>query len=132
MASNDYTKDDIKHAKAALHELSITALIIAKQLLDGMSDFNPKENEYWESLPGTMGTMQPASNFLKERIAKAIESGKVVVKDRKEIEQKKAKEVPQLSIQQRLQQQAYAMSEGIEEWLDTFTVDAETFDPKRF
>ena len=133
MASNDYTKDDIKHAKAAPpYELSITAAIIAKQLLDGMPDLNPKENEYWESLPGTMGTMQPASNFLKERIAKAIESGKVVVKDRKEIEQKKAKEVPQLSIQQRLQQQAYAMSEGIEEWLDTFTVDAETFDPKGF
>ena len=133
MASNDYTKDDIKHAKAAPpYELSITAAIIAKQLLDGMPDFNPKENEYWESLPGTMGTMQPASNFLKERIAKAIESGKVVVKDRKEIEEKKAKEVPQLSIQQRLQQQAYAMSEGIEEWLDTFTVDAETFDPKGF
>ena len=52
---------------------------------DGHFAKDCQENEYWESLPGTMGTMQPASNFLKERIAKAIESGKVVVKDIKRV-----------------------------------------------
>ena len=133
MASNDYSKEDIKNAKASPpYELSITAAIIAKQLLDGMPDYNKKEDEYWDSLPGTMGKLEPVSKFLKERIAKAIEAGKEVLKDRKEIEQKKAKEVPQLSIQERLQQQAYVMCEGIEEWLDGFVVDAEAFDPKGF
>ena len=59
-----------------------------------MPHYNKKEDEYWDSLPGTMGKLQPSSKFLKERIAKAIEAGKEVLKDRKEIEQKKAKEVP--------------------------------------
>ena len=72
------------------------------------------------------------SNPLKERIAKAIEAGKEVPKDRKEIEQKKAKEVTELSIKILAKQQAYLMCEGIEEWLDGFVVDAEAFDPKGF
>ena len=44
-----------------------------------MPDYNPKEAEYWESLPGTMGTTQPATKFLKERIERAIEVGSKVV-----------------------------------------------------
>ena len=60
MSENDYTKEQIKQAKAApSHVLSITAAIIAKQLLDGMPDYNPKQNEYWESLAGTMGSIPP-------------------------------------------------------------------------
>ena len=50
MEANGYTKEQIRNAKAApAHEISITAAIIAKQLLDGMPDYNPKQNEYWES-----------------------------------------------------------------------------------
>lgn len=133
MAENGYSKDQIKNCKAApAYSLSITAAIVAKQLLDGMPDYNPKQNEYWESLPGTMGSVQPASKFLKERIEIAIKDGAEVLKDRKEIEQKKAKEVPLPSIQERIQTQAYVMAEGIDEWLDTFITDVDNFDPKGF
>ena len=133
MAENGYSKEQIKNAKAApAHSISITAAIVAKQLLDGMPDYNPKEAEYWESLPGTMGTTQPATKFLKERIEIAIKTGEEFLKDRKEIEEKKEKEVPQPSIQERLQQQALVMSESIDEWLDTFIVDPDTFDVKGF
>ncbi len=133
MAKNDYSKEQIKYAKAApSHELSITGSITAKLLMNGMPDYNKKHDEYWDSLPGTMGNTAPASKFLKERIQRAIDSGKVVITDRKEIEEKKAKEVPQLSIQERLQQQALMMCEGIEEWFDGYVTDAETFDLKGF
>ena len=99
MADNGYTKDDITKIKAApLHSLSITAAICAKQLLDGMPDFNQKEDDYWQTLAGTMGNTQPVSLFLKKRIKQAIEAGTLVLKDRKEIADKKAKTVPPLSL----------------------------------
>ena len=44
MEANGYTKEQIRNAKApSAHEISITVLIIAKQLLDGMSDYNPNK-----------------------------------------------------------------------------------------
>ena len=133
MANNGYTKDDIAKIKAApTHCLSITAGIIAKQLLDGMPDFNQKEDDYWQTLPGTMGTTQPVSIFLKKRIKEAIDAGSVVLRDRKEVAEKKAKTVPPPSIQERIREQAYVQSEAIEEWLEVFTLTPDKFDPKGF
>jgi len=132
MAQNGYTKEQIKHCKAApSYELSITAGIVAKQLLDGMPDYNPKQNEYWESLPGTMGSMQPATVFLKQRIERAIQTGSKVVEEKKEEEKKVANTyVP--SIQERIRDQAYIQSEAIEEWLEGWILDPKSFDPKGF
>lgn len=132
MAENGYTKEQIKHAKAApSYELSITAAIIAKQLLDGMPDFNPKQNEYWESLPGTMGSIQPATVFLKARIERAIETGSKVVEVKKQ-EDKKKENVYVPSIQERIREQAYLQVEAIDEWLEGWLVDPKSFDPKGF
>ena len=88
MAQNGYTKEQIKHAKALPLRTKHYSLIVAKQLLDGMSDYNPKQNEYWESLAGTMGSIEPATKFLKERIQRAIETGSKVVQVKKEEEKK--------------------------------------------
>ena len=132
MADNGYTKEQIKHAKSApTYELSITAAIVAKQLLDGMPDYNPKEAEYWESLPGTMGTTQPATKFLKERIERAIQVGSKVV-EVKQKEEKAKKDVYVPTIQERIRDQAYIQSEAIEDWLEGWLVDPKSFDPKGF
>ena len=132
MADNGYTKEQIKHARAApTYELSITAAIVAKQLLDGMPDYNPKEAEYWESLPGTMGTTQPATKFLKERIERAIQVGSKVV-EVKQKEEKAKKDVYVPTIQERIRDQAYIQSEAIEDWLEGWLVDPKSFDPKGF
>jgi hypothetical protein len=132
MANNGYSKEQIKHAKAApSFELSITAAIVAKQLIDGMPDYNPKEAEYWESLPGTMGTTQPATKFLKERIERAINAGSKVVEEKKE-EEKEKSNVYVPTIQERLTEQARKQSEEIEEWLDGWVSDRDNFDPKGF
>ncbi len=132
MESNGYTKEQIKHAKAApSHELSITAAITAKQLLDGMPDYNPKEDEYWDSLPGTMGKMAPASKFLKERITRAIEVGSKVIVEKK-AEEKLKSNVYVPSIQERIRDQAYIQSEAIEDWLEGWLTDPKSFNPKGF
>lgn len=132
MASNGYTKEQIKHAKAAPSScISVTAGIVAKQLLDGMPDYVEKENAYWESLPGTMGSKKPSTVFLKDRIQMAIDIGKAVLEREVEVEKQEAeKYVP--SIQERLREQAYIMVENIDEWLEGFTRDPDTFDPKGF
>ena len=132
MEANGYSKEEIKHAKAApSHNLSITAAIIAKQLLDGMPDFNKKEDEYWETLPGTMGNIKPASEFLKKKIEDCIAVGKTVVVEKKKEEQKK-ENVYVPSIQERIREQAYLQVEAIDEWLEGWLVDPKSFDPKGF
>ena len=130
--SGDYTKEQIKQAKAApSYVLSITAGISCKTLLDGAPDYVEKENQYWESLPGTMGSKRPVSEFIKDRVAKAIEAGSKVVVEKKEEEKAKANVyVP--SIQERLTEQARIQSEAIDEWLEGWIVDPKSFDPKGF
>ena len=132
MEQNDYTKEQIRQAKAApSHELSITAGITAKLLMNGMPDYNEKHDKYWESLPGTMGNTAPASKFLKARIERAIQAGTSVVEEKKEVEKEKANVyVP--TIQERIRDQARLQAEALEEWLDGFISDKKTFDPKGF
>ena len=132
MEKNGYTKDQIKKAKAAPgYTLSVTASITAKMLLCGMPDYNQKEAEYWDTLPGTMGTTQPATKFLKERIERAINEGAKVVAEKKEVEKEKSNVyVP--SIQERIRDQAHKQSEAIEDWLEGWLTDPKSFDPKGF
>jgi len=132
MEKNGYTKDQIKKAKAAPgYTLSVTASITAKMLLCGMPDYNQKEAEYWDTLPGTMGTTQPATKFLKERIERAINEGAKVVEEKKEVEKEKSNVyVP--SIQERIKDQAHKQSEAIEDWLEGWLTDPKSFDPKGF
>jgi len=130
--SGEYSKEQIKHCKAApASTLSITAAITAKMLLDGMPDINPKEAEYWESLPGTMGQLKPSTEFLKKKIELGIEAGSKTVEVKAKEEKEKANVyVP--TIQERIRDQAYEMAEPIDEWLEGWTVDKESFDPKGF
>ena len=132
MEQNDYTKEQLKQAKAApSHELSITAGITAKLLMNGMPDYNEKHDKYWESLPGTMGNTAPATKFLKARVERAIQAGTSIVEQKKEVEKEKANVyVP--TIQERIRDQARLQAEALEEWLDGFISDKKTFDPKGF
>ena len=132
MEQNDYTKEQLKQAKAApSFELSITAGITAKLLMNGMPDYNEKHDKYWESLPGTMGNTAPVTKFLKARIERAIEAGTSVVEEKQEVEKEKAN-VYTPTIQERIRDQARLQAEALEEWLDGFISDKKTFDPKGF
>ena len=130
--SGEYTKEQIKQAKAAPNYiLSVTAGISCKQLLDGAPDYSEKENAYWESLPGTLGSKKPVTDFIKKRIEEAITAGSKVVVEKKEEEKAKAGVyVP--TIQERIRDQSYAMAEEIDEWLEGWVVDPKSFDPKGF
>tara|TARA_R110000851_G_scaffold5929_4_gene24084 strand:+ start:1911 stop:3218 length:1308 start_codon:yes stop_codon:yes gene_type:complete len=133
MEKNDYSKEQVKQAKAApAHALSVTAGINARMLMNGMPDTNPKHDEYWESCPGTIGdTVGKVSTFLISRIERAITEGKIILAEKAEVaEETSSVYVP--TIQERIRDQAVQQSEGIEEWLDGFISNKKTFDPKGF
>ena len=133
MAENDYTKEQIKNAKAASnHALSITAGITCKMLLNGMPDTNPKHDAHWASLPGCVGDkVRPVTDFVRTRVEHAISVGSTVVEE-KNAEEKEKVNVHVPTIQERIRDQSFAMSEAIDEWLDGFVNDRKTFDPAGF
>jgi len=129
MKNNEYSKTDIAAAKKA--GVSTSVSISCKLINSGMPDYNPKHDEYWQSLAGTIGEVKPTSVFIKKHITEAIEKGKVIVEEVKKEEKAKAKVyVP--TIQERLLEQAKIQSEDIDEWLEGWTRDPNTFDPKGF
>jgi hypothetical protein len=130
--SGDYTKEQVKQAKAAPnHAMSVTAGIVARTLLDGAPDYSEKENAHWESLPGTTGSKKPVTEFLKKRVENAIAVGSTVVEVKQEEEKEKANVyVP--TIQERIRDQSIDMVEDIDEWLETWVADPNSFDPKAF
>lgn len=135
MEKNDYSKEDIRCVKSAPdYELSITAAISCKLLLDGMPDFNQKEDDYWQTLAGTTGHIQPATIFIKKRIAQAIEKGKSVKeqKEEKEKEEQKKKNIHKPSIQELLRLKAYSMTNDIDDFINGFEMTTgalKTFKP---
>jgi len=133
MEANGYTKDDIKAVKNAPNSaLSITAGIVARMDVKGAPRLNKKEADHWESLAGTGGKLTcGVEGFLKEKVAFAIKVGKEVVEEKQEVEKVEGKKyVP--TIQERIRDQAIAMSEGIDEWLEGWVDDPKSFDPNGF
>ena len=132
MEANDYSKEEISALKAAPnHVLSITASIVARMDMKGAPRYSKKEAEYWHSLPGTSGELKSTTIFLEKRIKEAIEAGRKAALEKKEVEvEKKKVYVP--TIQERIRDQAIAMSEGIDEWLEGWIEDPKSFDPKGF
>ena len=122
METNGYGKEDITKCKAApSYTISTTAGILCNMLNAGMPDFNPKDDEHWQTLPGTSGNVKPASEFVKKRIEEALNRGERVIEEKKEEEEKAKvleKYVP--TIQQRMREQANIMSEFIEQAFDDF------------
>jgi len=131
MKLNNYSKQDIQCAKAVpSYEISSTAGISARLLINGMPNTHKKYEEYWESLPGTMGNTKPVDSFLKDRIATAIEKGKELLKEKKQ-EEKNVK-VSGMSIQQKMQEAAQRMTDEIEEALENLCIDSANFKVKEF
>ena len=81
MLENGYTKDDVSAAKAAPY-IETTPAIYCNMMSKGMPSYNPAEDEYWQSLPGTMGDMEDVTKFIHEEAKNAIERGKVAKEEK--------------------------------------------------
>lgn len=120
MSANGYTKDQIKEFKDTKdNRCNLTMGAIAANLLRGMpavrADFNEGRN---------------TAQWLGAAIAKVIEEGKNDYEAEEPVEEKAATIV--ISIQDRVREATYPMTEEIEEAIDSFSRDPEAFDPKAF
>jgi len=126
MEKNGYTKVDIRAAKAApsVSAVQQTTSILCRLMLDGCPDYNEAENEYWQAMPGTVGEVEPLSDFIHAKLAIAIEAGKEIKSEEKK------PTLPKKSIQDRIKEQSSNMIIEFDDWLDTWLDNPKTFDSK--
>ena len=122
MSANGYTKDVIKAFKDTKdNRCSVTVGAIAANLINGMpavrADFNEGRN---------------TADWLKQSIAKILDEGKNDEQEAEEGAVEVKPTVAQPSIQERLREAAIRMTEEIEDAIEQFQQDPESFDPKAF
>lgn len=126
LKKNKYSKADITAINKAYLPKIVTVLC---HLLDkGCPDYNEKENEYWESLSGTTGSIRPLTEMINERIAKMIDEGRAI----KEEKQEESTNV--ISIQERMRMQVSPLLESFEGYIDDWhdgLVKEKDFDPRK-
>lgn len=120
MSQNGYTKDQIAAFKKTKdNRCGITVGAIAACLLKGMppvrADFNDGRS---------------SAVWLGQAIAGIVSEGKDDIDDEAAAEVKSA--VPVISIQERVRESSYKMTEEIETAIESFQLDPEAFDPKAF
>jgi hypothetical protein len=132
MKNNEYDAEAIRCAKAAnASMIGTTGGILGHMINNGMPDSNPKHDAHWKSLPGTAGdTVRPVSEFLHGKVKEMITAGEKVVVIKEEEATSSTAHVP--TIQERKHAQAVDMSTDIDEWLEGFVNDRDSFDPKGF
>ncbi len=85
-----------------------------------MPDLHPGQADYWESLAGTTGTLEPKTDYLRGYIADAIARGKPFVDAKREEEKAASVEKRVLSIQDRIRIASDAIICEIEEVVDDY------------
>jgi len=124
MTSADMSKEEIlAFKKTKDNRCNVTMGAIASCLLRGMPEVRADFNDG-----------RSTSDWLRKQIAQVIAEGKGDADEEAAMEAKEAGKasvyVP--SIQERVRDAAYAMTEEIEEAIDSFQKDPENFDPKAF
>jgi hypothetical protein len=120
MSANSYTKEQIAEFKKTKdNRCGTTVGAIAACLLKGMppvrADFNDGRS---------------SAVWLGQSIAKIVSEGKDDTDDSEEVEVKPIG--PVVSIQDRVREASYKMTEEIETAIEAFQTDPESFDPKAF
>ena len=120
--SNDKWKEHYTTLnKAPEYKFHSTLGTMCNLMSQGMPDVHPKYNEWWHSLPGTMGTPKPHSEYIDKWLTEVLAVGESIEEEKKEEEVKK-KEVYVPSIQQRIREASTIMVEAFEQTLDDFCV----------
>ncbi len=120
MSQAGYTKDQIAQFKKTRDSrCTITMGAIAANLLKGMpiarADFNEGRS---------------TAQWLGEQITKVMNEGAKDVEEEEVTEKKDS--APVISIQERVREATFGMTEEIEDALESFAKDPESFDPKAF
>ena len=128
MKENDYSKDEIATMKRHGYNGMVYASIYARCLRQGMPDVHPDHNAYWQTLPGTMGDVEPTSNYVKKSITEAIArtapAPKLVVDNTKPKGERK-------TIQENMREKTMDIEGAVHELVDEF-VNNDYKDPDKY
>lgn len=138
MKENGYDREQIRCAKADKgHNITHNVGYLCRMLTMGMPDYFEPNNEYWKSLKGTTGEIKPVTDWIKPKIESAINNGKQYVEEArlKAEAEAKAKNVYKPSIKELMFEASCAMTEEIEEFVDSFDAEdsaaLKKFDPAK-
>jgi len=106
--------------KAPENRFNSTLGCLCNLTKQGMPNVHQKYNEYWESLPGTMGTPKPHSEYINKWLNEILDVAQNIVEEKEE-EQKKEDKVWKPTIQERIREQCAVMVQDFEQALDDFT-----------
>lgn len=126
MLDNDYTKEDVKCAKADKRfNINQSVGYLCRMLSMGMPDFFLPHEEFWASCKGTSNTIKPITEYIIPKISAAIESGKPIVDQAKLVTAAIEKEttVARPTIRQLMFEASIVMAENIDEFIDEFIAD---------
>lgn len=134
-STEKWIKEANKFSKIPDSRFHCTVGGMCRMSLLGKPNVNEAYSKYWESLPGTMGSVKPANEsidkFLDDLKYKADAFAQAEEEEKKKEESKKANiYVP--TIQERITNQAWLMDEKPQEWLDSWIDDPAKFDNKGF
>lgn len=122
MSQNEYTKEDIAEFKATRDSRCNTTMGgIAANLLKGMPDVREDFNNG-----------RSTAEWLKTAIKRTINDGRNDLADAEELAEAKTTAAPVASIQERVRDAAFRMTEEIEDAIEAFYTDPDQFDPKMF
>lgn len=122
MSQNGYSKQDVAEFKATRDSrCNVTMGAIASNLLKGMPDVQPDFNQGRSTV-----------TWLRNAINRAVTEGRNDLSDAEELAEVKISAVPTVSIQHRVREAAFKMTDQIEDAIETFYADPEQFDPKAF
>ncbi len=120
MSQAGFGKDIIAQFKKTRDSrCTITMGAVAANLLKGMPDIRADFNEG-----------RSTAKWLSEQINKVMQEGAKDVEEEEITEQKNT--VPVMSIQDRVREATFGMTEEIEDAIESFSADPDSFDPKAF
>ncbi len=128
MKENAYTKEDIATMKRHGHNGMVYASIYARCLRQGMPDIHPEHNAHWQTLAGTVGDVQPTTDYVKksvkEAIARTMPAPKLVVDNTKPA-------VARKSIQENMRDKTMDIEGAVHELVDQFMAN-DCKDPDKY
>lgn len=124
MKQNGYSKEQVQKIKHT--GVNITTLINCKLLNTGMPDYVQAHDEYWQSLPGTMGPMKPVSDYIRASIETALNKPDVISSA------ENVTESPKASVYERVVESSKQIVVPVDEWLDQSIQNRVNFDPTAF
>lgn len=129
MKDSGYNNNDIKRMRKHGSVGLVLIGIYTRCLRNGMPDLHPEHNAYWQTLPGTVGDLQPISIFIRKKIDEAL--SKIDTSGMDEEDEVVKPETARRTVQENMRDKTMEIGGEIDELFDEFAA-SEYKNPEKF